>query len=90
MTQIQDIQCRVNRTLYTVFFINETLNALLLCSTLLYSAMPSLAPCFEYSQPNSYVIFSNTGEQESRTVLRALVPPSHQSDPGSNTGVDAI
>ena len=58
MTQIQDIQCRVNRTLYTVFFINETLNALLLCSTLLYSAMPSLAPCFEYSQPNSYVIFS--------------------------------
>ena len=64
-------------------------------STLLYSAVPSLAPCFEYSQPYSYVIFSNIGEQRSRTVLRALDPapalsPSHQSDPGSNPGVDAI
>ena len=71
MTQIQDIQGRVNSTLYTVFSINWTLNALLLRSTLLYSAMPSLAPCFEYSQPYSYVIFSNIGEQGSRTVLRA-------------------
>ena len=37
--------------------------------------MPSLAPCFEYSQPYSYVIFSNIGEQGLRTVLRALDPP---------------
>ena len=93
VTQIQDIQGRVNSTLYTVFFINWTLNALLLCSTLLYTAMPSLAPCFEYSQPYSYVIFSNIGQQckgRKQCWEQTPLPPSHQSDPGSNPGIDAI
>ena len=81
-TVTQYIQGWANRTLYTVFLINWRLTALLLCSTLLYPAQLSLALCFEYSQPYSYVIFS------SRAVVRSLL--SHQCDPGPNPGVDAI
>ena len=43
-------------------------------STLLYSAQLSLAPCFEYSQPYSYVIFSNIGEQ-GKSAERTRPPP---------------
>ena len=53
-----------------------------MCSTLLCSAQLSLALCFEYSQPYSYVIFS------SRAVVRSLL--SRQCGPGPNHGVDAI
>ena len=82
-TVTQYIQGWANRTLYTVFLINWRLTALLLCSTQLYAAQLSLALCFEYCQPYSYVIFS------SRAVVRSSLL-SHQCDPGSNPGVDAI
>ena len=82
-TATQYIQGWANRTLYTVFWINWRLTALLLCSTQLCSAQLSLALCFEYCQPYSYVIFS------SRAVVRSSLL-SHQCDPGSNPGVDAI
>ena len=71
-----------NRTLYSVFLINWRLTALLLCSTQLCSALLSLALCFEYCQPYSYVIFS------SRAVVRSLL--SRQCGPGPNPGVDEI
>ena len=81
-TVMQYIQGWANRTLYTVFLINWRLTALLLCSTQLCSAHLSLAFCFEYSQPYSYVIFSSCA------VVRSLL--SHQCGPGPNPGVDAI
>ena len=52
--------------------------------TLHYSAQLSLALCFEYCQPYSYVIFS------SRAVMRSLLSHQYKCDPGSNPGVDAI
>ena len=81
-TVTQYIQGWANRTLYSVFLINWRLTARLLCSTPLFSTLLSLAVCFEYCQPYSYVIFS------SRADMRSLL--SRQCDPGSNPGVDAI